>query len=261
MLTINKLSCTLGGKNILQDVSLSVSEGEIVGLVGPNGCGKSTLMKHAYRVYKPPENTVFIRGRDVRSMSSGEFARNAAVLGQENPVTFDITVIDMIRFGRFAKRNNRNFLKYLSGGINKSNEGDICRKYLMDVGLSGYESRSYLSLSGGEKQRVLLARALAQECPLLLLDEPTNHLDVRYQYGVMDIVCNLKTTVFAVLHDLNIAAMYCDRIIMMDEGHMVANGSPQEVLNEKNIEAVFHMKTQITINPITRKRQIYFLPK
>lgn len=128
------------------------------------------------------------------------------------------------------------------------------------MGLSGYEHRSYLSLSGGEKQRVLLARVLMQESAFIVLDEPTNHLDVSYQYQIMDILKGQDVTVFSSIHDLNLAALYCDRIIFMYQGKIVDYGTPEEVLTKENIREYFGIEAQITTNTATGKRQIYYLP-
>jgi len=129
------------------------------------------------------------------------------------------------------------------------------------VGLKGYENRSFFSLSGGEKQRVLMARTLAQESRLILLDEPTNHLDIRFQYLLMEILKKQDATIFSSVHDLNIAAMYCDRILLMDRGRIIKAGTPEEILTEENILQIFGIHAQITKNPITQKIQVYYIPK
>ena len=128
------------------------------------------------------------------------------------------------------------------------------------MGLEGYEHRSYLSLSGGEKQRVLLARALVQESRLIVLDEPTNHLDIRFQYQIMQTLKKQGITIFASIHDLNLAAMYCDRILLMEQGQIIRSGTPAEVITEENIERIFGVRAQITVNGLTGKLQVYYLP-
>lgn len=133
-------------------------------------------------------------------------------------------------------------------------------KSLREVGLSGYETRSYLSLSGGEKQRVLMARVLMQESRYIVLDEPTNHLDVSYQYQIMDILRNQDVTVFSSIHDLNLAALYCDRIIFLYQGKIIDRGTPEEVLTKENIRKYFGIEAQVTRNAATGKMQIYYLP-
>jgi iron complex transport system ATP-binding protein len=180
-------------------------------------------------------------------------ARQAAVVAQENQTEFDLEVLDMVMYGRYA---HRRFLE-------KETEEDlaICRRFLEEVGLKGYENRSFFSLSGGEKQRVLMARTLAQESRLILLDEPTNHLDIRFQYLLMEILKKQDATIFSSVHDLNIAAMYCDRILLMDRGRIIKAGTPEEILTEENILQIFGIHAQITKNPITQKIQVYYIPK
>ena len=172
-LAVKNLDYEIGNERILDQISLEIKEGEFVGLVGPNGCGKSTLLKHIYRTYKPKGQTVFLDGKDIMDLSAKKLAGELAVMAQENQLEFDFTVRDMVMFGRYAHK------KFLEGDTAKDRE--LCEKCLREVGLSGYETRSYLSLSGGEKQRVLLARVLMQESRYIVLDEPTNHLDVSYQ--------------------------------------------------------------------------------
>ncbi len=251
-LRVDKLDYHIDGTRILNNVSLDVEEGDFVGLIGPNGCGKSTLLKNVYKTYKPKKNAVFLDGKDVMTLTAREMAGEVAVMTQENSVEFDIEVMEMVMYGRYSHR------KFLQG--ERQENVNICRKCIKEVGLEGYEHRSYLSLSGGEKQRVLLARALVQESKLIVLDEPTNHLDVRFQYLIMQTLKNQKITIFSSIHDLNIAAMYCDRIILMDKGTIVMTGTPKEVITEENLEAIFHVRSQVTENEITGKIQVYYLP-
>lgn len=251
-LRVDKLDYHIDGTRILNNVSLDVEEGDFVGLIGPNGCGKSTLLKNVYKTYKPKKNAVFLDGKDVMTLTAREMAGEVAVMAQENSVEFDIEVMEMVMYGRYSHR------KFLQG--ERQEDVNICRKCIKEVGLEGYEHRSYLSLSGGEKQRVLLARALVQEGKLIVLDEPTNHLDVRFQYLIMQTLKNQKITIFSSIHDLNIAAMYCDRIILMDKGTIVMTGTPKEVITEENLEAIFHVRSQVTENEITGKIQVYYLP-
>ena len=251
-LQVKNLDYQIDGKSILEQICLEVQDGEFVGLVGPNGCGKSTLLKNIYRTYKPGRGTVFLNEKDVLDFSFKKMAGEMAVMAQENHVEFDFEVRDMVLFGRYAKK------KFLQG--DSAEDKKLCEKCLKEVGLSGYEHRSYLSLSGGEKQRVLLARVLMQESAFIVLDEPTNHLDVSYQYQIMDILKGQDVTVFSSIHDLNLAALYCDRIIFMYQGKIVDYGTPEEVLTKENIREYFGIEAQITTNTATGKRQIYYLP-
>ena len=251
-LSVKDLDYIIEGTKVLDAVSLCVEEGGFVGLIGPNGCGKSTLLKNIYKTYKPERNAVFISGKDVMEMPPKEMAGEVSVVAQENNVEFDVEVLDMVMYGRYAHR------RFLEG--EKKEDIELCRQFLREVGMEGYEHRMYLSLSGGEKQRVLLARALTQQSRLIVLDEPTNHLDVRDQYLIMQTLKKQKITVFSSIHDLNIASMYCDKIILMDRGRIVAVGRPEEIITEKYMQEVFGVRSQIKVNEITGKIQIYYLP-
>lgn len=251
-LKVKDLDYRIGTDEILKKISLEVKQGEFVGLVGPNGCGKSTLLKHIYRTYRPKGETVFLDGKDITEFSSKKLAGKLAVMAQENQMEFDFSARDMVMFGRYAHK------KFLEGDSAKDRE--LCEDCLKKVGLTGYETRSYLSLSGGEKQRVLLARVLMQECQYIILDEPTNHLDVSYQYQIMDILRDLDVTVFSSIHDLNLASLYCDRILFMHQGTITAYGTPEEVLTRENIRRYFGIEAQVTMNETTKKIQIYYLP-
>lgn len=252
-LIIKNLNYLIDGTRILNDVSVQVEDGEFVGLVGPNGCGKTTMLKNVYKTYRPSRGAVFIGEKDVLDFRPKEMAREVAVMAQENSVEFDIEVMEMVMYGRYSHR------KFLEG--EKKEDLELCGKFIKEVGLSGYEHRSYLSLSGGEKQRVLLARALVQQSRLIVLDEPTNHLDIRFQYLIMQTLKGQKITVFSSIHDLNIAAMYCDKIILMDKGRIVEVGAPENVFTEENIGRIFGVRSQITKNSVTGKLQIYYLPE
>lgn len=250
---VKKLDFSLGGTKILNNININITDGDFVGLVGPNGCGKSTLLKNIYRTYKPDGKTVYIDGYDILDLSSKKIAHHMAVMAQENNVEFDFEVFDMVMFGRYAHK------KFLEGDSAKDRE--MCKKCLEEVGLSGYERRSFLSLSGGEKQRVLLARVLMQESKTIILDEPTNHLDVSYQYQIMNILKKQDVTVFSSIHDLNLATIYCDKIIFMNKGEVVLFGKPEEVITEESIRKYFNIKAQVGINPVTNKVQVYYLPE
>ena len=252
-LQVKNLDYQIDGKSILEQICLEVQDGEFVGLVGPNGCGKSTLLKNIYRTYKPGRGTVFLNEKDVLDFSFKKMAGEMAVMAQENHVEFDFEVRDMVMFGRYAKK------KFLQG--DSAEDKKLCEKCLKEVGLSGYEHRSYLSLSGGEKQRVLLARVLMQESAFIVLDEPTNHLDVSYQYQIMDILKGQDVTVFSSIHDLNLAALYCDRLYVLKNGKIVLQGTPEEVLTAEHIYEVYGVKSSVSIHPVTGKLAITYLPE
>ena len=252
-LEVEDIKYSIDQKLIVKGVSLGIEEGDFVGLIGPNGCGKSTLLKNIYRVYKPDSGKVYIDGRETTKMLSREIAKEMSVMQQENNVEFDMTVYDMVMLGRFAHQNLWN--------NDKIREREIVENAIKEVGMESYEDRSFLSLSGGEKQRTLVARALVQQANLIILDEPTNHLDIGYQYQIMNILKSQKDlTVFSSIHDMNIAACYCDKIIMMKSGHIVKVGTPEEVMTPEMIKGLFGVDTEISVNPTTGKPNIIYLP-
>ncbi len=252
-LEIKDLCYTIDETDILKNVNLSINKNEFVGLVGPNGCGKSTLLKNVYRVYHPTSGEIILEGNNIKDIKNKEFAQKMAVMVQENSVEFDLTVMDMVMLGRYARK------KILQDSSKSDKE--LSAHYLEEVGMGGYENRSFLSLSGGEKQRVLLARALTQEADMIVLDEPTNHLDIKYQYQIMNILKKQKMTVFTSVHDLNIAAQYCDRIIVMKKGVKLADGSPNEIFTRELIKTLYGMDSDITIDPRTGRPQIHYIPE
>lgn len=251
-LSIENITYSINSKLIVDGIDLGIEKGAFVGLVGPNGCGKSTLLKNIYKVYTPDEGSVYIDGRDISQLSNREAAREMSVMQQENVVEFDMTVYDMVMLGRFAHQ------KMFGNDMNR--ERQIVEDAIEEVGLSGYEKRSFLSLSGGEKQRTLMARALVQQAELIILDEPTNHLDIGYQYQIMSILKSQNLTVFSSIHDLNIAACYCDRVVLMKAGKIVDIGTPWETLTTGKIKLLFGVEAQITTNNVTSRPNIVFAP-
>lgn len=225
------LRAALGGKQVLQGVDLQVEDGAFFGLIGPNGSGKSTLLRCVYRALAPSGGAVFLDGRPLRQYSVKESARRVAVLAQHNAYSFEFTVQDIVLMGRSPHKRL----------LDRDTAADrsIVREALAAVGLAGAQGRAFSTLSGGEQQRAVLARALAQQTPCLILDEPTNHLDIQYQLQMMEIVAGLGKTVLAAVHGLNIAAMYCDRLGVLVEGRLVACGPPREVLTQALIRRVY----------------------
>ncbi|WP_332696838.1 ABC transporter ATP-binding protein [Halalkalibacter lacteus] len=250
-LIVEKLVTELNHQAIVQDISFYVNEGEFVGVIGPNGSGKSTLLKTLYRVLKPAEGAVMLDDEAITSYQHKEFAKKVAVVGQESSVPFDFSVLDIVLMGR-------NPHKRLLDQETKVDH-DIAIDALKHVGLEGYEQRSFATLSGGEKQRVIIARAIAQEPSFFILDEPTNHLDIHHQLHILDVLQQSNMTVLTALHDLNLAASYCDRIIVMQDGRLVANGSPKETLTKQLLEEVFQVEATIWTHPLTQKVQVMYV--
>lgn len=245
---IRDLDFTIQDYRILQDVSLSVQSGEFVGLIGPNGSGKSTLLKHVYQHYIPKVGCVYLNGSDILKMKSKAIAREMSVVAQENHQDFDFSVREMVLMGRYAHKK--------IWEEHSQNDEVICREALRTVGLEQVIDRSFLSLSGGEKQRIYLAMAFAQGSDVMILDEPTNHLDIGYQLYMMEILHKLSgKTIFMSVHDMNLAARYCDRLILLNGGEIVVQGRPAVVLTKQNILEIFH--TEVEIYPIPEEEGVH----
>ena len=226
-----------GAREILKGVDIHSENGEFVGLIGPNGSGKSTLLKCIYRILKPNAGQVFLDEEELRAMSIKESARKMGVVAQHNYYNFEFTVREVVMMGRAPHKK----------ALERDNAEDyeIVEEALKTVGMEEFAQRSFSTLSGGEQQRVILARALAQQTPCLILDEPTNHLDITHQLQLMRIVKNLSATVISAIHDLNIAAMFCDRIYALKEGRIIARGTPREVLTKDFIRQVYQVDAEI----------------
>jgi len=230
-LNVDNITLSIDGATIVDRVMLAVQLGEFVGLVGPNGSGKSSLLRAIYRVLKPQAGLTTTDGDDVWAMSARDAARRTAVMAQEAHAEFDFTVRELVMTGRTPHKDM----------FDRDSREDhaIVDAGLAQAGVAHLAERHFATLSGGEKQRVLLARALAQQAKFLVLDEPTNHLDIRYQLELLSLVRSLRTTAIAALHDLNLAARYCDRIVVMKGGRVLAAGMPSNVLTTEIIRDAF----------------------
>ncbi|MCE5172736.1 ABC transporter ATP-binding protein [Paenibacillus profundus] len=251
-LEVEHLYVTLAGTDIVKDISLQVDNGQFVGIIGPNGCGKSTLLKSIYKVIKPKQGSVFLEERDVLKSNPKSISKKMGVVGQFNDLSFDFTVHEMVMMGRTPH-------KHAMESDNKE-DYEIVHTALEKVDLLSYADRSYLTLSGGEKQRVILARAIAQQPKFLILDEPTNHLDIKYQLQILSIVKALKVGTLAALHDLSLAATYCDILYVVKDGKVVASGIPNEVLTKELIKRVYEIDCEIYANPVTGGMAIAYIP-
>lgn len=245
----DNIQVSFGPKTILYDISLDIRNKEFVGIIGPNGSGKSTFLKCLYRVLQPNNGKIFFDGTEMSSLSHRDTALKMAVVAQHSTVNFDFSVLEMVLMGRSPYK----------GLLDRDQIDDyeIARHALAQVGLSNFESRNFNTLSGGEQQRVILARALAQRTECLVLDEPTNHLDIKYQLELMTIVKRLDATVVSAIHDLNLAAIYCDRLIALKDGSVVCTGTPQEVLTEDTIRHIYGVSATVQTLPNGRLNIIY----
>ncbi len=242
-----------GQKQILKGIDFDVHNKEFVGIIGPNGSGKSTFLKCVYRIQKPTAGKIEFNGRLIDEMSYRESALQLAVVAQHNVYSFDFSVLEVVLMGRSPHKKM----------LQRDNLEDyrLARESLAKVGLADFEERSFATLSGGEQQRVILARALTQQTECLVLDEPTNHLDIKYQLQIMDIVKSLNLTVVAAVHDLNIAAMYCDRLVAIKGGQVVGVGTPQELLTPQFIYDMYEVESKVNIDPETGRMNIIYLPQ
>ena len=236
-ITAENIKMKIGDNEILKGVSIDSKNREFVGIIGPNGSGKSTLLKSIYRILKPNDGCIKLDDMDISKMSIKESAKKMAVVSQHNYYNFDFTVKEVVSMGRSPHKKN----------LERDNIEDfeIVKESLQKVGMSEFSNRSFSTLSGGEQQRVFLARALAQKTPCLILDEPTNHLDIKYQLSLLNIVKSLDLTVISAIHDLNIASMYCDRLFVMKDGQIVASGTPQDILTKELIKEIYEIDVEI----------------
>ena len=246
------VSVTLSGREIVHRVSVQVKDRQFVGLLGPNGSGKTTLLKSIYRVLKPSEGAVCIDGEDIRRMSYRESAKRTGVVSQFTSMSFDFSVEEMVLMGRAPHKT----------ALSRDTEEDyrIAEEALRRVDMLDFRDRSFLTLSGGEKQRILLARALAQQVEILVLDEPTNHLDIKYQIQIMDVVKSLGVGVLAALHDLNLTLMYCDYVYVLKNCTVGAEGPTEDVITEALIRRVYEVDCSVQRHPKTGKLHVVFFP-
>ncbi len=251
-LTAESLCYETMAVRIIEDISLQVASGEFVGLIGPNGSGKSSLLRMIYRVWRPTAGLITIDNKEVWQLSARENARRMAVLGQENNGEFDFSVQEIVLMGRTPHK--------ASWSPDNANDQEQVANALSRVGALHLAKRIFSTLSGGEKQRVLIARALAQQVSMLILDEPTNHLDIYYQFEIMSLIRDLGVSVITALHDLNLAAHYCDRLYLLDAGRLIAHGSPLQVLTSQIIQTVYRVHAEVREHPVTRKLRIDFIP-
>ncbi|HHV62774.1 MAG TPA: ATP-binding cassette domain-containing protein [Firmicutes bacterium] len=254
-LAICDLTCSYGSNIALDGVTFQIRRGDFVGLIGPNGSGKSTLLRTISRVLRPQLGEILLDGQDLSLFKQVDLARRMAVVSQENPVDFDFTVEEIVMMGRYPHLSR--FEREKPGDLEK------VRQALEMTGTLSLARRPVTELSGGERQRVMIARALAQDPEVLLLDEPTSHLDIGHQIEILDMVKRLNKdrglTVIAALHDLNLAALYFDRLILVKDGKVFALGTPVEVITKDNIRAAYGSEVLITRHILSGRPQVVLL--
>jgi len=256
LLKINSINGGYNKENVVKGISLDINHGDFMGIIGPNGSGKTTLLRLATRVLRPRLGSISFREEDIFHMDIKAFCRKVAFVSQEAPANFSFTVMEIVLMGRIPH------LKRLQFEAKKDIK--IAEQALSVTGISDLKEKFIDELSAGERQRVLIARALAQEPELLFLDEPTSHLDIGHQIQIMDLLKKLnrddKLTIVMVLHDLNLAGAYCSRMALLDKGMIFKEGLPIDVLTYQNIEAVYKTIVVVSNNPITNKPNIALVP-
>ncbi len=246
MIELENVGIELGGKSVLEAVSMTVSEGEFLAVVGPNGAGKTTLLRTCNGLLTPNSGTVRLDGTDVTALSARSLGRLVATVPQGTQLAFDFDVRDAVAMGRTPHRS-----RFATA---TETDRNAVVSALERTETAAFADRSVGDLSGGERQRVVFARALAQETPVLLLDEPTASLDINHQVGTLSMARELTTegkTVVAAIHDLELAARFCDRLALVAGGELVSIGKPETVLTAGRLETAFDVRTAVGTNPIT----------
>lgn len=250
--TLN-LSCGYDSKFVLKDINFKIEKNELIGVIGPNGSGKTTLIRAMTKILKLQEGNVLFDGIDINKLGFRELAKKVAVVSQSYAPDFDMPVEDFVLLGRIPYRRAFQFLE-------TETDLKIAEQAMELTDTLHFKERLLSELSGGERQLVFIARALAQEPELLLLDEPTSHLDIAHQVKILGLIRKLnrqnQISVIIILHDLNLAGEYCDRLMLMNTGCIYKLGSPQEVLTYQNIEEVYKTVVVVEKNPISSKPYI-----
>jgi iron complex transport system ATP-binding protein len=239
LLSVQHVYWHADGQLILDDISFAINKGSFTGILGPNGAGKSSLLRCLYRYVKPDSGLVKFKQQDIwQQYDAYQYAQDIAVVLQETPTHFNLTVHDIVSLGLLPHKG-------LFTREQPSDKQKIdCA--IKQVGLVDKTLQNFEHLSGGEKQRALIARAIVQSPSLLIMDEPTSHLDVRYQIQVIELAKSLGITVIATFHDLNLASAMCDQLIILDKGKLVEQGTPQEVITSEMLSNVFGVCAQVS---------------
>jgi len=257
ILVVENIVSGYADKDVVNGVSFSVKRGEFFGIIGPNGAGKSTLLRTVSRVIHPRMGSVSVDGKDIFRMPLGDFSRSVAFVSQDTNIAFPFSVLDIVLMGRFP------YLKLFQNETERDLE--VVGRALGYTDCYEFMQRPIDQLSSGERQRVFIAKALAQEPKLILLDEPTSHLDISHQVQILDILKDLSEkqgiSIVSVFHDLNLASEYCDRLLLLEAGRIAALGTPKEVLDYKVIERTYRTIVVVAENPVSKKPYIFLKPR
>ena len=252
ILGVDSLSYKYEEKAVLEQVSLGVDRGEMIGILGPNGCGKTTLLKNLNKNLKPHGGCVMIDGNDIDRISKREIAQTVAVVPQSNEIRFAFTVREIVTMGRMP------FQESFRGET--SSDLEIIDRAMEQTGLTEFADRYINTLSGGERQRAVIARAITQTPKVILMDEPTLHLDINMQFEILDLIQKLSSenglAVVMVSHDLPMITRYCDRVILIHGHKVFAMGTPEEVLTKENMRIVFNVDAELEKDPRSGKNTV-----
>jgi len=254
LFTMNTVCFSYGESRAIRDLSLDLEPGRFYGIVGPNGCGKTTLLDILVRNRRPEKGTVGYKGQDLRTYSRRALAREISLVPQDFQINFPFTVREVVLMGRhphiprFAAPSGRDL--------------DMVHEIMVRMEIDRFMDKHITELSGGEKQRVVFARAFAQDTTVLVLDEGTSNMDIRYTLKILDMaakrVREKRVTVIAAMHNLNLASGFCDHIIFMKEGTVVTAGPVDDVLNKENIQEVFEVDARVYHDPFSGSKQIAY---
>ncbi len=254
---IDRLSAGYGKELVINDISFDIKKGDFLGIIGPNGCGKSTLLKTISRVLSVQKGEIVFKDKNINDIKLKELCQEIAFVSQDTLINFPFSVWEIVLMGRIPH----------SGRLQLETKKDfeIAKKALSLTDSLYLKDKAIDQLSAGERQRAIIAKALAQEPILLFLDEPTSHLDIGHQIQILDLLRKLNQkenlTIVIVFHDLNSASEYCNRLILLNEGRIFKDGTPQEVLTYQNIEDVYKTVVVVNKNPITSKPHVVLVSK
>jgi len=255
IINIEKLNYSYGRKEVLKELSLDIDENKLTGIIGPNGCGKSTLAKNIIKYINGKFESFKIMDTDIRELTHKKIAQLISYIPQKSIIIPNISVFDYVLLGRFPLLKN-------SWDNYSEQDYKIVEKNINLLNIRELKDRNIETLSGGELQKALLARALAQEAKILLLDEPTSALDLNNAVEFMKILKNIsiqkEISVIIIIHDLNLASLFCDSLIILKDGKFVEKGSPKEVINEENIKSVYNLECKVCYNENDKP---YIIPK
>lgn len=255
IINIENLNYSYGKKEVLKELSLNIDENKLTGIIGPNGCGKSTLAKNIIRYINGKFEYFKIMDIDIRQLSHKKIAQLISYIPQKSTIISNISVFDYVLLGRFPLLKN-------SWDNYSEKDYEIVENNISLLNIEELRDRNVETLSGGELQKALLARALAQEAKILLLDEPTSALDLNNAVEFMKILKNIsikkEISVIIIIHDLNLASLFCDSLIILKDGKFIEKGSPKEVINEKNIKSIYNLDCKVCYNENDKP---YIIPK